>query len=68
MQNNLKKIGFDLKIKKVPNDGYWGARLDEGTDERRVLEHASNCKRHVEHSVRARRDVERHILEQRAHG
>ena len=25
MQNNLKKIGFDLKIKKVPNDGYWGA-------------------------------------------
>jgi peptide/nickel transport system substrate-binding protein len=25
MQNNLRKIGFDLKIKKVPNDGYWGA-------------------------------------------
>lgn len=25
MQNNLKKIGFDLKIKKVPTDGYWGA-------------------------------------------
>jgi peptide/nickel transport system substrate-binding protein len=25
MQANLKKIGFDLKIKKVPNDGYWGA-------------------------------------------
>ena len=25
MQNNLKKIGFDLSIKKVPTDGYWGA-------------------------------------------
>lgn len=25
MQNNLKKIGFDLKIKKVPTDGYWGS-------------------------------------------
>jgi len=25
LQANLKKIGFDLKIKKVPNDGYWGA-------------------------------------------
>ena len=25
MQANLKKIGFDLKIKKVPSDGYWGA-------------------------------------------
>ena len=25
MQANLKKIGFDLQIKKVPNDGYWGA-------------------------------------------
>ena len=25
MQNNLKKIGFDLQIKKVPTDGYWGA-------------------------------------------
>ncbi len=25
MQTNLAKIGFDLKIKKVPNDGYWGS-------------------------------------------
>ena len=25
MQANLRKIGFDLKLKKVPNDGYWGA-------------------------------------------
>ncbi len=25
MQANLRKIGFDLKIKKVPTDGYWGA-------------------------------------------
>jgi len=25
MQANLKKIGFNLKIKKVPSDGYWGA-------------------------------------------
>ncbi|MGI9303622.1 MAG: ABC transporter substrate-binding protein [Gammaproteobacteria bacterium] len=25
MQNNLKKIGFDLKLKRVPTDGYWGA-------------------------------------------
>ncbi len=25
MQTNLAKIGFDLKIRKVPNDGYWGA-------------------------------------------
>ncbi|BBO73236.1 ABC transporter substrate-binding protein [Desulfosarcina widdelii] len=25
MQANLKKIGFDLKVKKVPVDGYWGA-------------------------------------------
>ena len=25
MQANLKKIGFDLKINKVPTDGYWGA-------------------------------------------
>ena len=25
MQANLKKIGFDLKIRKVPTDGYWGA-------------------------------------------
>ena len=25
MQNNLRKIGFDLKIRKVPTDGYWGA-------------------------------------------
>ncbi len=25
MQANLKKIGFNLKIKKVPTDGYWGA-------------------------------------------
>ena len=25
MQANLKKIGFDLRIKKVPTDGYWGA-------------------------------------------
>ena len=25
MQSNLKKIGFDLKLKKVPTDGYWGA-------------------------------------------
>ena len=24
-QANLKKIGFDLKIRKVPADGYWGA-------------------------------------------
>ncbi len=24
-QRELSKIGFDLKIKKVPNDGYWGA-------------------------------------------
>ncbi|MCP4009570.1 MAG: ABC transporter substrate-binding protein, partial [Proteobacteria bacterium] len=24
-QAELKKIGFDLAIKKVPNDGYWGA-------------------------------------------
>lgn len=24
-QAELKKIGFDLRIKKVPNDGYWGA-------------------------------------------
>lgn len=25
MQNNLRKIGFDLRIRKVPTDGYWGA-------------------------------------------
>ena len=25
MQANLKKIGFDLAIKQVPTDGYWGA-------------------------------------------
>ena len=25
MQANLKKIGFDLTVKKVPADGYWGA-------------------------------------------
>ena len=25
MQANLKKVGFDLKVKKVPTDGYWGA-------------------------------------------
>ena len=25
MQREAKKIGLDLKIKKVPNDGYWGA-------------------------------------------
>ncbi len=25
MQRELSKIGFDLQIKKVPNDGYWGA-------------------------------------------
>ncbi len=25
MQANLRKIGFDLKLKKVPTDGYWGA-------------------------------------------
>ncbi len=25
MQAELQKIGFDLKVKKVPNDGYWGA-------------------------------------------
>lgn len=24
-QANAAKIGFDLKLKKVPNDGYWGA-------------------------------------------
>lgn len=24
-QANCAKIGFDLKIKKVPNDGYWGS-------------------------------------------
>ncbi len=24
-QTNCAKIGFDLKIKKVPNDGYWGS-------------------------------------------
>lgn len=25
MQRECKKVGFDLRIKKVPNDGYWGA-------------------------------------------
>ena len=25
MQANCAKIGFDLKLKKVPTDGYWGA-------------------------------------------
>ena len=25
MQANLRKIGFDLKVKKVTTDGYWGA-------------------------------------------
>lgn len=25
MQRECAKIGFDLQIKKVPNDGYWGA-------------------------------------------
>ena len=25
MQANLKKIGFDLVVKKVPTDGYWGS-------------------------------------------
>ena len=25
MQANLKKIGFDLSIRQVPTDGYWGA-------------------------------------------
>lgn len=25
MQASLRKIGFDLRIKKVPTDGYWGA-------------------------------------------
>ena len=25
LQRECAKIGFDLKIKKVPNDGYWGA-------------------------------------------
>jgi peptide/nickel transport system substrate-binding protein len=25
MQREAQKIGLDLKIKKVPNDGYWGA-------------------------------------------
>ena len=25
MQSNLKKVGFNLKLKKVPTDGYWGA-------------------------------------------
>ncbi len=25
MQANLKKIGFDLKLNRVPTDGYWGA-------------------------------------------
>jgi peptide/nickel transport system substrate-binding protein len=25
VQGDAKKIGLDLKIKKVPNDGYWGA-------------------------------------------
>ena len=25
MQREAQKVGFDLQIKKVPNDGYWGA-------------------------------------------
>ena len=25
LQRECSKVGFDLKIKKVPNDGYWGA-------------------------------------------
>ncbi len=25
LQREASKVGFDLKIKKVPNDGYWGA-------------------------------------------
>ncbi|MEM8814030.1 MAG: ABC transporter substrate-binding protein [Pseudomonadota bacterium] len=25
IQREAKKIGFDLRLKKVPNDGYWGA-------------------------------------------
>ncbi len=25
MQTNLAKIGFDMQIRKVPNDGYWGS-------------------------------------------
>ncbi len=25
LQRECSKIGFDLKLKKVPNDGYWGA-------------------------------------------
>lgn len=25
LQRECAKVGFDLKIKKVPNDGYWGA-------------------------------------------
>ncbi|MBV7396909.1 ABC transporter substrate-binding protein [Mameliella sediminis] len=25
LQREAQKIGFDLRIKKVPNDGYWGA-------------------------------------------
>ena len=25
IQRDAQKAGFDLKIKKVPNDGYWGA-------------------------------------------
>lgn len=25
LQRECKKVGFDLNVKKVPNDGYWGA-------------------------------------------
>ncbi len=67
-QANCAKIGFDLQLKKVPTDGYWGAvwmkePLNVVTWNMRPT---ANSQLGIQFGPGAA--VERHLLEQRAHG
>ena len=68
MQANLKKIGFDLAIKKVPNDGYWGAVWMKVPMNVVSWNMRPTANAQMAIPVRAGRGVERHLLAQRAHG
>ena len=67
-QANCAKIGFDLQLKKVPTDGYWGAVWMKEPLNVVTWNMRPTAQLAAGDPVRAGRRLERHVLEQRAYG
>ena len=66
LQRECAKVGFDLQVNKVPNDGLLGRGLAEDANACLELEHAAERQHHDDPGLQVGRTMERDRVEERA--